>query len=309
MLPIPFATDYLDASLRLSAPLAFAALGGLLSERSGVLNIGLEGMLLTGAFAAAVGSVLSGHAWLGIVAAAIAGGLLGVLHAYLCVNLAVNQLVSGLAINLTAAGLTAYGARILFDAGTIELPHLGEITIPGLNRLPIIGVFFNQDILFYGLLALIPALTYLLFHTHWGLSLRAVGEFPRAADTAGISVFQVRHISVIASGCLAGLGGAYLALAHVGFFTENISAGKGFIALAALIFGKWHPVYVALACLLFGSTEALQLRIQAFNLDIPYQFLAMLPYVVALLALIGLAGKSVAPAALGAPYQKEKAAS
>ncbi|MBE7383212.1 MAG: ABC transporter permease [Leptolyngbya sp. SIO1E4] len=305
--PVAFATDYLDASLRLSVPLAFAALGGLLSERSGVLNIGLEGMLLTGAFAAAVGAVFSGSVWLGVLAAAIAGSGLGFLHAYLCVNLFVNQLVSGLAINLTAAGLTAYGARILFDSGTVELPRLTAIALPGLSRLPVIGVLFDQNVLFYGLVGLIPALTYLLFHTHWGLSLRAVGEYPRAADTAGISVFQVRHLSVVFSGCLSGLGGAYLALAHVGFFTEGMSAGKGFIALAALIFGRWHPVYASLACLLFGVTEALQLRIQAFNLDIPYQFLAMLPYAVALLALIGLAGKSSPPAALGIPYQKENA--
>ena len=231
---------------------------------------------------------------------------MGIVHAYLCVSLGVNQLVSGLAINLTAAGLTTYGARLLFDSGTVELPSIDAITIPGLNQLPIAGVLFNQDPLFYVLIGLIPLSTYVLFRTRWGLVLRAVGNAPRAADTAGVSVSRVRYLSVMLCGGLCGLAGAYLALVHVRFFTEGMSAGKGFIALAALIFGRWHPVSTVLACLLFGATEALQLRIQALNLDIPYQFLAMLPYVTALLALMGIAGQATPPAALGMPYAKEK---
>lgn len=301
-----FVADYLSASLRLSMPLAFAALGGLLSERSGVLNIGLEGIILTGAFVSAAVSIYTGSVWAGTLAALVVGGLVGLLHAYLCVSLRVDQLVSGLAINLAASGLTSYGARVLFSSGTIALPGFDTIGIPGLKELPLIGpVLFNQDPLTYFLLVLIPLCTYILFHTTLGLALRAVGEYPRAADTAGVSVMRVRYISVALSGCLSGLGGAYLALVHVRFFTEDMSAGKGFIALAALIFGKWHPVGTAFACLLFGATEALQLRIQAFNLNIPYQFLVMLPYVVALLALVGLAGKSTPPAALGTVYLKE----
>ncbi|MDX2242865.1 MAG: ABC transporter permease, partial [Leptolyngbyaceae cyanobacterium bins.302] len=161
------------------------------------------------------------------------------------------------------------------------------------------------DPLVYLLFLLVPLSTYILFQTSLGLTLRAIGEYPRAADTAGIQVERVRYISVILCGALAALGGAYLVLVHVKFFTEDISAGKGFIALAALIFGRWHPVYTAIACLLFGATEALQLRVQAFNLNIPYQLLTMLPYIVALLALIGLAGKSTPPSALGVPYSKE----
>ncbi|MEM8614437.1 MAG: ABC transporter permease, partial [Cyanobacteria bacterium P01_H01_bin.105] len=231
--------------------------------------------------------------------------LVGMVHAYLCVSLGVNQLVSGLAINLTAAGLTTYGARLLFDSGTVELPSIAPLAIPGLTQLPVVGVFFSQDPLFYGLLLLIPFSTYILFRTRWGLVLRAVGNAPRAADTAGVSVSRVRYVSVMLCGGLCGLAGAYLALVHVRFFTEGMSAGKGFIALAALIFGRWHPVSTAGACLLFGATEALQLRIQALNLDIPYQFLAMLPYVTALLALMGIAGKATPPAALGLPYTKE----
>lgn len=303
---IDFFTDYLVASLRLSAPLAFAALGGLWSERSGVLNIGLEGMLLAGAFASSAVAFFTGNVWLGIFSSLVAGGLVGLLHAYLCVTLRVDQLVSGLAINLTSAGLTSFWSRVLFNSGQAQqLPSIQAISIPQLQNIPILGILFNQDPLIYFLFLLVPLSTYVLFRTSLGLSLRAVGEYPRAADTAGVFVKRVRYIAVILSGCLAGLGGAYLALVHVKFFVEDMSAGKGFIALAALIFGRWHPLSTALACLLFGATEALQLRIQAFNLNIPYQFLVMLPYVIALLALLGLAGKSTPPAALGIPYIPE----
>ena len=304
---LSFFNDYLVASLRLSVPLAFAALGGLFAERSGVLNIGLEGMLLSGAFAGAVGGFLTGNAWMGMLLAVGVGGMVGLLHAYLCVTLRVDQLVSGLAINLTAAGLTAFWSRILFNSDRAQkLPGMDAIAIPGLKNIPIFGnLLFNQDPPIYLLFLLVPLSTYLLFRTSVGLSLRAVGEYPRAADTAGVRVSLVRYVAVVISGCLAGLGGGYLSLIHVGYFAEGMSAGKGFIALAALIFGKWHPVSTAFACLLFGATEALQLRIQAFNLHIPYQFLVMLPYIIALLALIGLAGKSTPPTALGVPYIPE----
>lgn len=302
-----FLSDYLAASLRLSVPLMFAAIGGLYSERSGVLNIALEGMVLAGAFISAAVTFLTGNPWLGVLSAWVGGSLVGLLHAYLSVTLRVDQLVSGLAINLSVAGLTAFMSRLVFSQEvTQRLPGIAPIAIPGLNQIPVLGkLLFEQDALVYLLLGLIPISTYLLFHTSLGLTLRAVGEYPRAADTAGIRVGWVRYLSVCLSGSLAALGGAYLALVHIKFFTEGMSAGKGFIALAALIFGRWHPVYTALACLLFGATEALQLRIQAFNLRIPYQFLLMLPYAIALLAMVGLAGKSTAPAALGVPYVKE----
>ncbi|HIK03328.1 MAG TPA: ABC transporter permease [Trichormus sp. M33_DOE_039] len=300
--------DYLIASLRLAVPLAFAALGGMYSERSGVLNIALEGMLLTGAFTSAAATFYTGNPWLGVLVALIAGGLVGLLHAFLCVTLYVNQLVSGLAINLVAAGLTAFLARLIFNgASTQRLPGIEPIVIPGLANLPIIGeLFFQQDMLVYLLLALVVASLYILFHTSFGLTLRAVGEYPQAAATAGVSVTRVRYLAVMLSGCLASLGGAYLALVQIKFFTEGMSAGRGFIAIAALIFGRWHPVGITLACLLFGATEALQLRIQALGANIPYQFLVMLPYAIALFALLGLAGKSKPPQGLGIPYTPEQ---
>lgn len=303
---LTFFSDYLVASLRLAVPLGFAALGGLYSERAGVLNIALEGMLLTGAFASAAATFFTDNVWLGVLASLVAGGLVGLLHALLCVSLQVNQLVSGLAINLVTAGLTSFLARLVFSGGAQRLPGIEAISIPGLVNLPIFGpLLFNQDVLVYLLVLLVVFTTYFLFYTNPGLTLRAVGEYPRSADTAGISVQLVRYLSVTMSGCLAGLGGAYLALVQVKFFAEGMSAGKGFIAIAALIFGMWHPVGTTLACLLFGATEALQLRIQAYGANIPYQFLVMLPYASALLALVGLAGKSTPPAALGVPYQKE----
>ncbi|MDY7021737.1 MAG: ABC transporter permease [Cyanobacteriota bacterium] len=302
---ISFLTDYLDSSLSLAIPIAFAALGGLFSERSGVVNIGLEGLLLTGAFVGAASSVLTENISLAIIIAILVGGCVGGLHAYLCVSLKVDQIVSGLAINLASAGLTSYGARLLFDSGTIALTKLPKLEIPGLKSIPIFGVVFQQDILFYLLLILIIISTYIIFNTYWGLTLRAVGESAVAAEATGIPVSKVRYFYVILSGVLTSLGGVYLALVHVGFFTEGMSAGKGFIAIAAIILGRWHPIYTSLACFLFGATEALQLRIQAFNLDIPYQFLVMLPYLIALLALVGIAGKSTPPAALGKAFNSQ----
>jgi general nucleoside transport system permease protein len=302
-----FFTDYLAASVRLAVPIAFAALGGMYSERGGVLNIALEGMLLTGAFTSAAATFYTSNPWVGVIAAVVTGGMLGLLHALLCVSLQVNQLVSGLAINLVASGLTSFLARLVFDGGSAQkLVGIGAIRIPGVANIPVIGeLLFQQDIIVYLLIFLIGFSTYFLFHSSPGLTLRAVGEYPQAACSGGISVTKVRYLAVVASGCLASLGGAYLSLVQIKYFAEGMTAGKGFIAIAALIFGKWHPLGCGLASLLFGATEALQLRIQACCVNIPYQFLIMLPYVVALLALIGLVKKSPPPAALGIPYNRE----
>ncbi|MBD2385010.1 ABC transporter permease [Cylindrospermum sp. FACHB-282] len=301
-----FFSDYLLASLHLAVPLAFATLGGLYSERSGILNIALEGMLLTGAFTSAAATFYTGNPWLGMFTALIAGSLVGLLHGFLSITLRVDQLVSGLAINLVAAGITSFLARIVFSgSSTQRLPGIEAINIPVLANIPLIGtLLFQQDIFVYLLLLLIALTTYFLFHTSFGLTLRAVGEYPQAADTSGVKVPLVRYCAVVISGCLASLGGAYLTLVQVRLFSEGMSAGKGFIAIAALIFGRWHPIGSSLACLLFGATEALQLRIQALGVNIPYQFLLMLPYAIAILALVGLAGKSTPPKALGIPYQK-----
>jgi general nucleoside transport system permease protein len=296
-----FLFDYLISTIHLTIPLAYAALGGLYSERSGILNIALEGMLITGAFTSAAATFYTENVGIGVIAALLSGALVGLLHAFLCVTLQVNQLVSGLAINLVAAGFTSFLGRLVFaNSSNQRLPNIPDLNIPILANIPVVGtLLFQQNILVYLLLLIIAVTTYFLFYTNPGLNLRAVGEYPKAANTAGISVAKVRYLAVIFGGCLASLGGAYLTLVQVRYFSEGMSAGKGFIAIASLIFGRWHPIYTTLACLLFGATEALQLRIQAFGVNIPYQFLTMLPYITALLALIGLAGKSRPPAALG----------
>lgn len=204
-------------------------------------------------------------------------------------SLRVNQLVSGLAINLVASGLTSFLSRLVFGGGNAQgIPGINPIRVPLLADIPVIGaLLFRQDVLVYLLFLLVFLSTYVLFHTSYGLTLRAVGEYPSAADTSGVSVERVRYLAVITSGCLTGLGGAYLSLVQVKYFAEGMSAGKGFIAIAALIFGRWNPIGTALACLLFGATEALQLRIQALGGKLPYQFLIMLPYAIALFALMG----------------------
>ncbi|RAM51607.1 MAG: ABC transporter permease [Hapalosiphonaceae cyanobacterium JJU2] len=304
---IDFFSDYLIASLRLAVPLAFATLGGLYSERSGVLNIALEGMLLTGAFTSAAAAFYTENPWIGMLTGLISGGIVGLLHAFLCVSLYVDQLVSGLAINLVAAGFTSFLARLVFHgSSTQRLVGIEPMIIPGLANIPFLGaLLFQQNIFVYLIFILVILTTYILFHTSFGLTLRAVGEYPKAAATAGVRVQLVRYLAVVFGGCLASLGGAYLSLVDVRYFAEGMSAGKGFIAIAALIFGRWNPISSAFACLLFGATEALQLRIQALGTNVPYQFLVMLPYAIALLALISKKNRATPPAALGVPYFPE----
>ena len=301
-------SDFLSTSLRLSIPIVFAALGGVLSERAGVYNIGLEGMMLAGAFGAAVGTFFTGLPIVGLVTGMSAGALMAVVLAVLAVSLGVNQIVAGIAINMFSIGVTAFLSRIVFSgqANTMTLPGYKDFAIPGLASIPIIGpVLFDRDALVYLMYVTVPLLFYLLFHTPWGLNIRAVGENPRAADTAGVRVNLVRYLCVLGSGALAGLGGCYLVLSQVFLFSEHMSAGKGFIALAAIILGRWNPVGALFACLLFGLFDALQLRLQFVNPEVPYQAFVILPYAVSILALVRLAGKPRPPDAVGLPYRRE----
>ena len=307
-LDVALLTDLLSTSMRLSIPILFAALGGVLCERSGVYNIGLEGMMLTGAFGAAVGAYFGGSAVSGVFGGIFAGGLSGILLAGLSVALRVNQIVAGIAINLFAIGLTAFLSRIVFagQANTMVLPGFSPVEIPLLESIPILGTaFFGQDPLVYVAYLTVLFMFWLMYKTKWGLSMRAVGENPRAADTAGISVNKLRYVCVTASGALAGMGGVYIVLSQVYLFSEHMSAGKGFIALAAIILGRWSPVGALFACLLFGFCDALQLRMQFANPEVPYQAFVLLPYAVSILALVGLVGKTPAPSAVGIPYERE----
>ena len=243
-----------------------------------------------------------------MISGMFAGALTAVVLAVLAVSLGVNQIVAGIAINMFSIGVTAFLSRIVFSgqANTMTLPGYKAFAIPGLVAIPVIGpVLFQQDALVYLMYATVLLLFYLMFYTPWGLNIRAVGENPRAADTAGVRVNMVRYICVLGSGALAGLGGCYLVLSHVFLFSEHMSAGKGFIALAAIILGRWNPVGALFACLLFGLFDALQLRLQFANPEVPYQAFVILPYVVSILALVGLIGKPRPPGAVGLPYKRE----
>jgi general nucleoside transport system permease protein len=295
------------ATLRFATPLAFAALGGIFSERSGVVNIGLEGMMLTGAFFGVWGSAASGSWVIGLLVAMAAGGVLAAVHAVASIHLRADQIVSGTAVNFIGLGVTGYLYREVYgDQGTpADLSRVPDVHLPVIEDIPFFGDVFGQlNLLIWILLGLLVVAHLALFRTPIGLRLRAVGEHPRAADTVGISVYAVRYAAVILSGMLAALGGAYITVGFVGSFSENITAGAGFIALAAVIFGKWRPYGAFGACLLFGFSNGLAQRLQS-EADISANLLSTLPYILALIALVGLIGRSRPPAAVGRPYVKD----
>ncbi len=295
--------------VRLSTPLILAALGGLYSERSGVINIALEGMMLAGAFTAAAVTFYTQNPWIGLLAAAAAGCLVALLHAAATIDLRADQVVCGTAINILFLGVPALLSGALFGStgATPQLPReqvLPDVALFNAESLPALASIFNQKPLVYLAWLLVPVSFYLLFRTRFGLRLRAVGENPEAADTAGVSVRRMRYQGVLLSGLLASLGGAYLSIGQNSLFTRNMTAGRGFIALAALIFGKWHPVGALLACLLFGLAEAIAIRMQG-TVNIPNQFIQMVPYVLTIVVLAGLIRRATPPKALGAAYAKE----
>lgn len=280
------------ATLRQAAPILITAIGGMFSEVSGVVNIGLEGMMLMGAFTAAVGSYFTGSWIVGLVAGAIAGGIMAFIHGIISIKYKGNQVVSGIAINLFASGFTVFMLRVLFNQSA---------NTPVVPRSPL---FLGFSVIIFIIYALAIGAHYFLYKTVTGLRIRAVGEYPLAADTVGIDVYKIRYFGVILSGVLAGIGGAYLSIGALAQFTKEMSAGRGFIALAALVFGKWKPKGVIFASLLFGFADAIQTLIQQYVSFIPPQFIQMIPYVLTLLALAGVVGKAVAPSATGKPYDK-----
>ena len=307
-----FSVGLLAATLRFATPLAFAAMGGIFSERSGVVNIGLEGMMLAGAFFGIMVAAETGQWELGILGAMAAGGTLALVHAVFCIHLQADQIISGFAINFLALGLTGYLFRSVYgDRGTPELPErIPEVRLPLIEDIPFIGDIFGRLNLMIWLMLLTVVLSWVvLFKTPLGLRIRSVGEHPRAADTVGISVFKIRYAAVITSGILAGLGGAYLSFGFGNAFNENMTVGRGYIALAAVIFGNWRPFGAFGACLLFGFSSALALRLQGsprLPSDIASgNLLQTLPYVLTLIALVGVIGRSRGPAAAGRPYVKQ----
>lgn len=298
----------LAAAVRLATPIGFAALGGVIAERSGVYNVGLEGMMLLGALGAAAGALATGSPIVGCLVGLAFGIVGGVLLGLLAITFRVNQLVAGIAINLLCAGVTAFLARGIISNwyGNSTVPGFTAIEIPGLADIPIIGsALFKQDPLVYLLLVLTVLVSLIIYRTHAGLRLRAAGENPRAADSAGINVSIVRYVALATSGGLAALGGSHLVLSQIYMFSEGMSAGKGFIALAAIILGRWHPMGALLAALFFGLCEALQLRLQFMNPNVPYQIFLILPYAASLIMLVWFIGRSRQPAATGQIYDRE----
>jgi simple sugar transport system permease protein len=300
----------LSTTLRMATPLILAALGGIFSERSGVINIALEGIMLIGAFVAMAFSHMTGSPWIGILAAVIAGGLVALIHAIVSITFKANQVVSGTAINIFATGITGFMLRVMFHrAGqSPNVPDTGEWVIPIIKDIPIIGEIIGRQIPFVYLALFFVAFSYwVLWKTSFGLRIRSVGEHPAAADSVGINVKRIRYISVVISGFFAGLAGASMSIGLLDVFVKNMSSGKGFIALAAVIFGKWTPQGALMAALLFGFADSLQMLAQTMGLNfIPRQFLLMLPYILTILALAGVIGRSTPPAASGETYDKEE---
>lgn len=321
----------LDATMRVSVPLILAAMAGLFAERSGVVDISLEGKILGGAFAAATVGALTGSVWLGLSAGILASVALAMLHGYACITHNGNQVVSGVAINIMAVGLTVVLGIAIFSRGgqTPQLPQEARftpLTWPGADAvadIPILGSLYSEllsghNLLVYVAFLVVPITWWVVYRTRFGLRLRAVGESPEAVDTAGISVAVMRYRALIVAGVLCGMAGAYLSTAQSAFFVREMSAGKGFIALAALIFGKWRPVPVMLACLLFGFLEAASARLQGvldvesatgivreILVGLPF-LIDVLPFILVVLLLAGFVGTAVAPKASGIPYVKER---
>lgn len=305
--------EILSSTLRLATPLVFAAIGGMYSERAGVVNIALDGKMLLGAFAAAWGTLTFHNPWVGLFCAILSGLLSGILHGILCVLFRAEQIVAGTAINCLAYGLTPVLCRAFYGASgsTPNIPleeKFLEAPIAGLSSIPFIGpVFFNQNYLVYlsGIIVFISF--FVMKHTVFGLRIQAVGDHPEAADTAGISVIKTRMTGVMIAGMIAAMGGAFLSIAHGSGFSRNMTSGRGFMALAALIFGKWRPLPACLAALLFGFADAIQIRLQGnpiFGFEIPVQFIQILPYFLTIFVLTGFIGKVKAPLAIGQPFQK-----
>jgi simple sugar transport system permease protein len=297
-----------QTTLYRAVPITFGALSGVLCERSGVVNIAIEGMLLSGAFTAAVVASITGNNWIGVIGAVIVGGLLAFVLAVLSIRYRVNQIIAGTVINIFAVGLTSFlSTRVLSANKQLNIPpRFDPISVPILSDIPIVGpVFFSGNFFTYALFALIIVIHFALFYTRYGLRVRSVGEHPRAADTVGINVTFTRYRNVILGGMVAGIGGAYFTVGSTGAFEREMTAGRGFIGLAAMIFGGWTPVGAFLAGLVFGFADALQSRLSILGSPVPSEFLLMVPYITTIVVVAGLVGRVRMPAADGQPYKKE----
>jgi ABC-type uncharacterized transport system permease subunit len=298
----------LAGSLALAVPLVFGALGGVLGERAGVVNIAIDGQLLAGAFAAAIAGSITGSPWAGLVAAMVAGSLVGFVLGIFAITYLVDQVIVGVVLNVLVIGVTSFMFSQVLAPNAADLnspPRFSSLEIPLLGEIPLIGpILFRQTIVVYLLYAIVPLVAWALYRTRWGLRVRAVGEHPKAADTVGIKVNLTRYRTVILAGAIAGMGGAFYTLVSVPQFNREMTGGAGYIALAAVIFGKWDPIRATLAALLFGFASNLQGVLSVLGSPVPSQLMLMLPYVVTIFAVAGVVGRSRPPAADGIPYEK-----
>jgi len=302
-----FIVSLLAGAVRLSTPIILAALGEVISERSGVLNLGVEGVMLMGAFGSFWGETVTGSPWLGLVIGMLIGALMGLIMAFFSVTLKVDQVISGMGLYLFGMGMSSFLYRIAYGVRTTppSVEGLSGLHLPVLSDLPVVGpILFQQDALAYIAILLVPVLSFVLARTTLGLKIRAVGENPQAADTLGVSVNAVRYLCVIFGSVLAALGGAHVAIAHLKLFGDNMTVGRGFIAVAIVYFGKWRPAMTLVGALVFGGAYALQLWIQATGAPIPHQILLMLPYILTILILALVARQARGPAALTKPFRR-----
>ncbi|HEX2978657.1 MAG TPA: ABC transporter permease [Anaerolineaceae bacterium] len=305
----PMVVGYLSATMRLAVPIMLAALGGVYNERSGVMNIGMEGMMLMGSLVGFVVGFMTNNIWLGILAAAVSGVLLGMILAFFTVTLSADQVVAGIAVNLLCVGLTSFLYRVFFGVDS-QMAHITAAytsPIPYLEKIPVLGpLFFQQSPLVYFTFVLIAISYVVITRTSWGLQIKAVGENPEAAETLGMNVQRTRYTTMIISGALSAIGGAFLSLVATHLFLDNMTAGRGYIALAIVVLGRRHPLGILLAALMFGGADALQLRTQTMDIGIPFQFMLMLPYVLTMVVLMIFVKKTDNPAALGLPYNPNR---
>lgn len=298
----------LNTTLLKAVPLTLGALSGVLCERAGVVNIAIEGMMLMGAMVGALVGSIAGNLWVGMFAAVLSAALLGLVHAVLSIKYKTNQIISGTAINIFSVGMTSYiSAKFMQHYQNLNNPGTFPLwEIPILSRTPLFGpILFDNNMFVYAMFIFLFVIQIGLFYTRWGLRLRSVGEHPKAADTLGINVFRTRYMAVILGSMMAGFGGAYFTLGSVGRFDEVMTAGRGFIALAAMIFGNWTPFGSFLASLLFGFADSLASKLAILGVNIPSQFLLMAPYIATMIVLAGVVGRGQMPAADGVPYEKE----
>jgi ABC-type uncharacterized transport system permease subunit len=309
LLDVAFISGLIGAMMRMATPIIFATLGEILAERSGVLNLGIEGIMLMGAMTGFLVTFNSGSIWAGVLAAAMVGMLLGLLMAFLAVNLGLSQHVSGLGITLFATGLAMFIYRLHFGSPTVPptIEPFKQITLPLLSKIPVIGPgLFTQYSLTYIAWLLIPAMSILLYKTRLGLKIRTVGENPVVADTVGVNVTLTRTLCLVFGGALMGIGGAFLTLAHQNMFLIDVIGGRGWVAIAMVIFGNWDPLKCALGALMFGFLDGLQLRLQGLGIAISFHLFLMIPYLLTIFALISVSRKASVPAGLLKPYRREE---